>query len=279
MNVLVTGISGFVGQNVKRAFEKQGHSVYAVPREALLLGGEKLDEAVKNMDAVINLAGASILGRWTEKKMIDILESRRVGTRNLVRSLQASSRKPELFINASAIGIYKPDVFCDEESVDWGDNFLARVVRAWEGELKTLSGMRKVVLRFGMILGKGSSVCRKLSPFLKARLAIIPGNGMQEFPLVHIEDIIGFMLYVTNHPETEGVYNLVIPHSVTYAEFIKSITGIRKPFLTFRVPEWMLKIGVGKAAEIYTHTPHVIPLRLLKSDYILKYRTINDILH
>lgn len=53
MNILVTGMNGFVGQEVKRGFEAAGHVVKGVPRQVLMDGGMRLDEWVEQADVVI----------------------------------------------------------------------------------------------------------------------------------------------------------------------------------------------------------------------------------
>ncbi len=277
MNILVTGLNGFVGQEVKTAFERSGHQVYPAPKDILLLGGIGLDKAVRKADVIVNLAGANIVGRWTEDRMVEILESRRVSTRNLVKAVNASEKKPILFINASATGIYQPDVFCDDTSSDYADNFLSRVVRAWEEELYGLQQVRKVILRFGVVIGENGGMLRKLMPWVKKRIRIILGSGEQEFPLIHVEDVTGFMLYVLSHPEMEGVYNLVIPNCVNYREFVKALAVYKRPLLSFSVPEWLLWLLLGDSHIVITRSAHVVPWRLMHCGYALKYRTIHEV--
>lgn len=92
MEILVTGLHGFIGQVLKETFEKNGHHVFTASREALLTGNEELKDAARRADIVVNLAGESIAGRWTDEKMIEIVESRRCITRNLVRCIQGSEK-------------------------------------------------------------------------------------------------------------------------------------------------------------------------------------------
>ena len=276
MNVLVTGLGGFIGQHVKSVFEGEGHRIYTVPRAVLLSGGKTLQEATEGADVIVNLAGENLMGRWTNEKMIEIVESRRVITRNLVKAVNASEKKPFLWINASAVGIYKPYVFCDEESVDLGDNFLAAVVKAWEKELNTLYQIRQVVLRFGIVIGRDGGVVRKLMPLVKSRIAVVLGNGRQEFPLIHVEDVARFMLYSLRHGEIRGIYNMVIPNAVNYRQFVHTLSIGRPPFVTFSVPRWLLWMVMGEAEGVLTSSAHVLPMRMMRSGYELKYRTLNE---
>lgn len=278
MEILVTGLSGFIGQNLKIAFEKKGHHVYTVSKDVLLPGGKKLREATEKADVIVNLAGESIAGRWTDEKMIEIVESRRVTTRNLVDCVKESDRKPLLWINASAVGIYKPGAFCDEESSDLDNRFLAGVIKVWENEVNKLGDIRKVILRFGIVIGRNGGVMRKLMPMVKSRLAFVMGNGKQEFPLIHVQDVVDFMLYLLENEGMQGIYNMVVPNAVTYREFVKSLSLIRKPWITLTIPEWLLGITMGESAYMLTRSAHVIPMRMMTSGYELKYRTLKEMI-
>lgn len=77
-----------------------------------------------------------------------------MATRNLVKAVNALQRKPQVFINASAVGIYKEGSVSDENATTYDSGFLAEVVKGWEKEVAYLEGVRKVILRFGIVLGK-----------------------------------------------------------------------------------------------------------------------------
>ncbi|WP_251622152.1 DUF1731 domain-containing protein [Odoribacter lunatus] len=278
MNVFVTGLHGFVGSKVKAEFERGGHKVFPVLREDLLLGGERLDRIAKWADVVVNLAGEAVTGKWTENKMIDILESRRVSTRNLVDSLNRCSKRLKLFINASAVGIYQANRFCDEDSLDIGSHFLAKVANAWEEELNKLEGARKVVLRLGLVIASNGGILKRLIPWIKGRVAFVLGSGDQECPIIHVEDVTGFMMYLLKHQELEGVYNMVIPNSVNFREFVKALTARKGLVIRVKIPEWLLCLIVGNASTVLTRSAHVIPWRVMESGYEYKCRTVREVI-
>ena len=275
MNIYVTGFGGFIGQALKTVLEDAGHQVCPIPHFLLKQGGEQLSAALKMADVIVNLAGESIMGRWTEKKKREIMDSRVITTRNLVTALSGLEVKPLLFINASAVGIYPADSYSDEFSVNTGNDFLAQVVKAWEAELEPLKDVRKVILRFGIVIGKKGGVLKKLEFSAHLGIPLVLGSGWQPFPVIHIDDVCGFILYAVQNEQVEGIYNLVISDIPAYKEFAEAVAGIRKPFFTVRIPENVLKWVMGESATMLTSGANVIPKRLSESGYDLKFSKLS----
>ena len=87
-------------------------------------------DSVSGFNAVIHLAGESIVGRWTETKKRHILDSRVQGTGHLAEALAKAPQPPHVFISASAIGYYgnRGDEVLREDS-PLGAGFLPDVCR------------------------------------------------------------------------------------------------------------------------------------------------------
>jgi uncharacterized protein (TIGR01777 family) len=161
MNILITGATGFVGRRLCEMLHQAGHTVRALSRDSVaakqrvphlkeVFPWNPLQElpplqAFEGCDAVINLAGESIAGRWTAPKKQLIRDSRVLGTRNLVNAFAQLSSRPKVLISASAIGYYgdRGEETLTEDAAP-GSDFLAQVCRDWENEaLKAESlGMR-----------------------------------------------------------------------------------------------------------------------------------------
>ena len=83
MKVAVTGASGLIGSALVSELENRGDQVLRIGRTARQEGDivwdpmeGTLDPAlIEAVDAVVNLAGETIEGRWTAKKKKKILES------------------------------------------------------------------------------------------------------------------------------------------------------------------------------------------------------------
>jgi uncharacterized protein len=89
--ILVSGASGPIGTALLASFASQGTQVVRLVRgraqNAAQVSWDPLAPvpaaAVSGFDAVIHLAGESVVGRWTEDKKKAIRDSRVLGTRNL----------------------------------------------------------------------------------------------------------------------------------------------------------------------------------------------------
>src|SRR5437870_4393902 len=111
MKILVSGASGLIGSHLLPVLQSKGHQVFRLVRRPARNEREisySPDEPLKmdGFDAVVHLAGETIMGRWSTKKKQRILESRVQGTRALATEAAASSERPEVFISASAVGYY-----------------------------------------------------------------------------------------------------------------------------------------------------------------------------
>ena len=136
MKVAVTGASGLIGSALVSELENRGDQVLRIGRTARQEGDivwdpmeGNLDPAlIEAVDAVVNLAGETIEGRWTAKKKKKILESRVKGTQLLSQTFQRLDTPPKIFVSSSASGYYgdRGDEILTESSTA-GNGFLADV--------------------------------------------------------------------------------------------------------------------------------------------------------
>ncbi len=138
MKIKITGSSGYIGNQLLSKLKEEGHTVSGINRNLLYGPVENLAAEIRNTDVIINLAGASIFQLWTNKNKKVIYESRVVTTKNLVAAVNKlpENERPEKFISASAIGIYKPGYLHDENSTNFDDGFAGRLLQDWENATK-----------------------------------------------------------------------------------------------------------------------------------------------
>lgn len=242
-----------------------------------------LPAPLSGFDAVIHLAGETILGRWTTEKKRTILESRSHGTRNLAAALAQTNVKPRVFVCASAVGFYgnRGDEILREESTP-GQGFLSEVCRAWEASSRTAAdaGIRTVNVRIGLVLSaKGGALTAMLKPF-KLGLGGRISSGQQWWSWIHIDDIVGGIHHAINTAELSGPVNLVAPNPVRNAEFTRELASALKRPAIFPVPAFALRTAFGKQAadELFLSSQRVEPEKLQASGYNFHYRNLKSAL-
>ena len=151
--------------------------------------GHLAPESVSGFDAVVHLAGESIVGRWTEAKKRRIRESRVQGTRHLAEALAASATASALadfgFGNRILRRSRRRDVARRQPS---GSGFLPEVCREWEAaaEPAAKAGIRTVQMRFGLVLSASGGALQKMLPPFRMGVGGNMGNGRQWWSWVDI---------------------------------------------------------------------------------------------
>jgi uncharacterized protein (TIGR01777 family) len=290
MKVLVIGGSGFVGSALTRELSGAGHDIVVSTRKKTTSGNRLswnppeliAPDVISTFDAVINLAGENIFSeRWTSAKKERIRSSRVDTTKALVESMSASTKRPDVLINASAIGYYGPhgDEDVNEETPPGGD-FLAGLCEEWEAaalQAKEL-GIRVVIPRFGIILGEGGGALSKMLGPFKAFVGGYIGSGKQWMSWVHIDDITGFIRYAFENKSVSGPFNVTAPGPVRNREFGSALGKVLGRPAFFPVPALALKLALGEFGDVLLTGQRVVSGKAVKAGYMFKYTDVNDAL-
>jgi uncharacterized protein (TIGR01777 family) len=285
MKILVSGSSGFIGGALMQFLTRGGHRVTRLVRRNPAPGEPEIswnpaagtvDSAgLKGFDAVVNLAGESLAGRWTAKKKRRIYDSRVKSTRLLSESLAQLGSPPKVLLSASASGYYGDcgDEVLSEEHAP-GSTFLAQVCRDWEAatEPAARSGIRVVKLRIGLVLSRaGGALARLLLPF-RLGLGGRIGSGRQYFSWVSLEDVVGTILHALMTETLVGPLNVAAPNPVTNREFARTLgLVLRRPTL-FPIPAFAARLVLGELAkDLLLASARLAPTRLLATDYRFRY--------
>jgi uncharacterized protein (TIGR01777 family) len=285
--ILVTGVSGPIGAALLASFEPQSTQIVRLVRgraqSAAQIFWDPLaplsPTAVSGFDAVVHLAGESVVGRWTEDKKKAIRESRVQGTRNLAAALAQSEAKPRVLVCASAVGFYgsRGDELLREESPA-GQGFLPEVCREWEdaSRIGAEAGIRTVNIRIGLVLSaKGGALANMLKPF-KLGLGGRIGSGQQWWSWIHVDDIVGGIHHAMRSEPVVGPVNFVAPNPVRNVEFTKVLASVLGRLAFFPVPEFALRLAFGKMAaeELLLASQRVEPGKLGASGYAFRFREL-----
>jgi uncharacterized protein len=285
-SILVSGVSGPIGSALLPSLKAQGYRITRLVRA----GAASTDQiawdpakpispdAVSGFDAVIHLAGESIMGRWTESKKKAIRDSRTVATRNLAQALAQTKSKPQVFICSSAIGYYgnRGDELLNEGSTP-GAGFLADVCREWEAATQPAAnaGIRSAQIRTGVVLSaKGGAVGQMVTPF-KLGVGGRIGAGRQWMSWIDVHDMVGGIQHILNTDRLHGPVNMVAPKPVTNAEFTRTLASVLSRPAIFPIPVFVIKLIFGEMGEtVLLGSQRVEPAQLAASGYSFRFNDL-----
>jgi len=296
MQALVTGATGFVGKHLLAQLHRPAvlsRDVLKAERVLSSFGVRAFSwdaeneppcpDAFEGVEVVFHLAGEPVTrGRWTPAKKDRLRESRVNGTRHLVQTLLGLEPKPRALISASAVGYYgdRGDESLDEDA-EPGEGFLSEICVAWEEESRkaTDAGIRVVNPRIGLVLGKdGGALAKMLTPF-KLGLGSPLGHGRQWMPWIHIDDLIGVMLYAARCDELSGPCNATAPNPVTNRDFTKALgRALRRPTVFPSVPGFVLRAAMGEFASVLLGSQKAVPQAIQAAGYEFVHPKLDEAL-
>ncbi|WP_017717683.1 thylakoid membrane protein ThyD [Kamptonema formosum] len=301
MKVAITGATGFVGSRLVERLREQGDQIVVLTRNperarrvfpaqafpnldvvALTPAGSgSWQQSLAGCDGMVNLAGAPIAEeRWTPARKQEILDSRKLGTENIVAAMAGANPKPSVLVSASAIGYYgTSETATFDEMSPAGKDFLAQVCQVWEAEAEKVkqTGTRLVIVRTGIVLGMGGALGKMLLPF-KLFAGGPLGSGRQWFSWIHRDDLVNLILRALAQPEMQGVYNATAPNPVRMAEFCQVLGEVINRPSWLPVPGFALEALLGDAAQVVLAGQQVLPKRTLASGFEYKYSTVKQAL-
>jgi uncharacterized protein len=292
MKILVTGASGFIGTHLTGFLLNRNHQVIGLARSLRGRGFSHpkhrfiaadtaqpgpWQEALAGVDAVVNLAGRSIFGRWNEAVKTEIRESRILTTRHVVQGLP--SGKPVVLISASGVGFYGnrgDDVLTEDAPA--GNDFLAGLSKDWEREALAAAekGARVVLTRLGVVLGKGGGAMAQMIPAFKSFVGGPIGNGRQWFPWIHLEDLSAAMLFLLERPEISGPVNLCAPEPVTNRDLAGALGRALNRPAVMPAPAFMVRMALGEFADVLLGSQRAVPQKLLQHHFDFRHPDIRS---
>lgn len=284
--ILVSGVSGPIGAALVPSLKARGYEVTRLVRGAAA-GDDQISwdpgqpiapDLVSGFDAVIHLAGESIVGRWTKTKKIKIRGSRVAGTATLAEALAGAKDRPQVFVCSSAIGYYgdRGDEVLNEESKP-GVGFLPDVCREWEAATQAAAkaGIRTVQMRTGIVLSpRGGALGKMLTPFRMGVGGKI-GDGRQWMSWIDVQDMVGAIHHILNTDLLQGPVNMVAPKPVTNTEFTKILGSVLSRPAILPMPAFAVKLLFGEMGEtVLLGSQRVEPAQLVMSGYPFRFSSL-----
>ena len=263
MKVLITGATGLIGKEIVSYCH-----TYDIAVHYLSTSKEKLKDqpnykgfywnpklniidtaCFEGVNAIINLAGATIAKRWTAAYRIEILDSRTKSLQLLKEALSTTNHKVKHIISASAIGVYPDSLtnYYDESNSEISKSFLGDVVKAWEDAVDSFETLDIKVskIRIGLVLAENEGALPQIAKPVRYGIGGAFGDGKQWQSWIHVSDLARIFVYVLQN-ELEGIFNGVAPNPVTNTELTKSVARtIKRPLWLPNIPRFFMQLVLG----------------------------------
>lgn len=295
--VLVTGATGFVGRTLVADLLRDGQRVIALSRDAGRASAtfgpgvwvvETLDAipAETHVDAVVNLAGARVLGLpWTASRRRTLLASRVRITAAVVDLVRRLQHAPRVLVSASAVGFYGASPGASFEPLDESagprpGEFQSDLCAAIEDAARRAEGLgvRVVRMRFGVVLGRGDGAYPMLAFSARLGLGAVLGSGRQAAPWIHLDDAVGMVRFAIAQDSLHGPVNAVAPDSVPQAQFARALAASFGRRVWLRVPDAPMRAVLGEMSTLLLDGQNATPSAALAAGYCFAQPTLEGAL-
>lgn len=293
IHIVVAGSSGMVGQQLVALLRMAGHRVTrlvrrepAAPDEARWdpAAGTLPEGLIESADAVVNLAGHTIGGRFNDKNKTLIMESRLHSTTTLAKALADAGGEGRTLVQASAVGVYgarRPGETLGETSPR-GPGFLADVVEAWEAAAApaAAAGVRTVFIRTGIALSYAGGALKKQVPLYLGGIGGPLSKATHMLSWIGIDDLVRSYVHALFTPSLEGPVNAVAPNPVNNGDFAATLgTVLRRP-AAIPTPSFGPKLLLGSEGydQLINTDQRVSADKLMRSGFEFAHPTLEPAL-
>ena len=297
MRVLVTGASGRIGKALCGELLARGDEVVGLTRDPDKAGAAQpqvtwhaweptlerpTEAAFECVDGVVNLVGEKIDQRWSGEAKRKIMDTRRVGTHNLVGTIDALATKPRVLVSQSAVGYYgnRGDEILDESSTA-GEGFDSSVCVEWEKAAREVeaAGVRLAIVRTGQVMETGGGILGELLLPFKLGLGGPLAGGKHWVPWIHLSDEVGVLLWALDHDSVTGVLNGTAPNPVTNVEWSKALGRALGRPAVLPIPGFAVEVKFGREfGKVAQGGQRVLPKRTEELGYAFKFPEIDGAL-
>ena len=290
MRILLTGGTGFIGSALTESLLAGGNELIILSRQAhhdrpqcrFIRSLQDIPQT-QELDAVINLAGASLAARrWNASYKREIFASRLDTTRGLLDLCARLNRPPKTLLSASAIGFYgHHGDECVTESSAITPGFAQQLCSDWESlalQAQQL-GMRVCLLRLGVVLDAGGGALVEMTKSFRLGVASWLGSGKQWLSWVQRRDVIRAIQFLLQRDDLQGPFNITSPEPVTGREFARALEAHHRTFLRAGVPAPFMRLLVGEMAEeLLLNGQRVLPDHLQAEGFEFSYPDVQSAL-
>ncbi|MEK0316593.1 TIGR01777 family oxidoreductase [Cohnella sp. 56] len=297
MRTALCGGTGFIGSALARTLSARGDEVWiitrskpAAPAAGLLYATwedwQSDPDLTGPLDAIVNLSGETIGRRWTPAAKSRILSSRTEAAARIADIAGRMRQPPAVLVGASAISLYghaessggRYPPPCDESSPPLPQDFLSKTIVDWEAAADRIPIERIVKLRIGLALGKGGGSFPMLSLPTKLFAGGRLGSGRQGMPWIHIDDIVGLILFCLDTETISGPVNAVAPETVDNDAFGRTLAKVMHRPYWLHAPAWAIRAALGEMSALLLTGQFAVPCKALEHGYRFRYPRLSEAL-
>jgi len=294
MKVLITGGSGMLGSAITKKLISENISVVHLTRNKSSKHDIKNyewdweknkidDKCFEGVTDIIHLAGAGIAEKpWTTKRKKEIVKSRVLTARLILKRLKELNHPLNSFTSASGVGYYGAitNNKIHEETDSSHPDFISDCCVQWENAVDQFSEItRTTKLRLGIILDKNDGAVAKIAGIIKKNIGAPIGSGKQFMPWIHLDDAVGLFLHALKNKSISGIYNAVATEHVNNKLFTETLAEkLNKKLRLPNVPSFILKLIYGELADILLEGVKVNNEKIIASGYSFKHNKLSDAL-
>jgi uncharacterized protein (TIGR01777 family) len=290
MRAVISGGTGLIGTALGERLLADGWEVVALSRSPVKARGlpEGMQVAgwdpyavgawagvLEGADAVLHLAGENLAaGRWTAARKRRLMASRVETGRVLAEVIGGLEEPPGVFVQASGVNYYGPrgDEVVTEDTGS-GKDFLARLCVEWEGATAPVEtrGVRRPVLRTGMVLSRRGGALGKMLPAFRMSLGGPLGHGLQWVSWIHLADAVEAIRFLIGEEGATGSFNLTAPQPVRNEDLTAELAAALGRPAWLRAPAWALRLALGELAQVLLTGQRALPSRLQEAGFGFRF--------
>jgi uncharacterized protein (TIGR01777 family) len=289
MEVLIVGGTGFIGQALQKALDLSGIAYKILSRRPTKANHVFWDPAKKQLDVstlgsithIINLAGAGIADqRWSKRRKEELISSRVDSTQFLFEECSKHCPSLEGYIGISGVNAFGfDDSLCYNETHPFATDFLSSLVEQWEEAHRLFDKLPSFsVFRLGMVLSSQGGAYRKIAAPMKFYMGAVPGSGKQLVPWIHLDDVVGFILYVIQ-TKSVGLIHMVSNNS-SMKELTQTIAlKERSKIILPNIPTFMIRLIFGEMGMLLTESLRIDHTKLTQTAYKTRFNQLSDLIY
>lgn len=288
--VAITGGTGVIGEKLSELLTQKGYKVIWISRSKNASNPyptftwNELENFLHDVDYIIHLAGAGIADKaWTEERKKIILSSRTETAQLIFDYYKKVNHQLKAFISSSAIGYYgiiTSDKIYEEDDAA-GNDFLAETCVKWEAVVDQFENLhiRTAKIRTGIVLSTEGGALVEIAKPVKYNIGAALGSGKQYIAWIHVEDLCNMYIHAIENENMKGAYNGVAPEHKTNKDFTKEVAHQLKKLLWLpNVPAFILKLMLGKRAQLVLEGSRVSSSKILKTGFQFKFPSLKEAL-